>query len=289
MLRPLLLLLIACGCVGKAKYEAVESALAEARSELAAARESNEGLQGDLAAREARIAELEEQIVDLEKQLSATRGELQSVAEQLQGERAEKADLLKTRAQLKASIEEMTAALDDLARRKAEAEKRVAEFKDLVSRFQDLIDAGKLEVQIRDGRMVVQLATDVLFSSGKASLSGDGRKAVREVADVLKTIPDRRFQVEGHTDNVPISNQRYPSNWELASGRAITVVKEMLAVGMPAERISAASYAEFDPIAPNRTKDGRARNRRIQIVLVPDLSTLPGYAELEALEVGEEE
>ena len=100
---------------------------------------------------------------------------------------------------------------------------------------------------------------------------------------MLKAIPDRSFQVEGHTDNVPISNDKYKSNWELASGRSITVVKEMLDVGMPATRISAASYAEFAPVAPNRTDAGKAQNRRIQIVLVPDLSGLPGFEELEQL------
>lgn len=280
----ILALALAGGCVGKSKYEAVETALADARSELATSQEQNAALDEELRASRVEIAKLTKDIEGLEATLASTRSELAEVRRQLQTERAEKADLLKTRARLTASIDEMTAALDDLARRKAAAEKRVAEFKDLVDRFQDLIDAGKLEVQTRDGRMVVQLATDVLFSSGKADLSSEGRKAVREVGDVLKSIPDRSFQVEGHTDNVPISNAKYPSNWELASSRAITVVREMLSVGMPADRISAASYAEFDPIAPNRTQEGKARNRRIQIVIVPDLSTLPGYAELAEME-----
>ena len=277
-------LLVAPACVGKKKYDAVEAALTEARTQLAAEQQTTATLNQDLKDARARAAELQAEIESQKTALKATKDRLDGVEMQLQSERAEKADLLKTRAQLTASIEEMTAALDELARRKAEADRRVAEFRDLVSRFQDLIDAGKLEVRSRDGRMVVQLATDVLFSSGSASLSSDGRKAVREVADVLKAIPDRSFQVEGHTDDVPISNKQFPSNWELASARAITVVREMLEVGMPATRISAASYAEFDPVAPNRTKQGKAQNRRIQIVLVPDLSTLPGYEELQELE-----
>jgi len=284
MIRALpLLLLLLPGCVGKKKYDAVEAALARARTDLNTSKAENDALRAQLDEAEAQIATLEQDKKSLEDTLKTVRDQLAQVELRLQSELAEKADLLKTKAQLSASIEEMTTALDDLARRKAEAERRVAEFRDLVSRFQELIDAGKLEVKIIDGRMVVQLATDVLFASGSARLSGEGRKAVREVADVLKAIPDRSFQVEGHTDDVPISNETYPSNWELASDRAITVVKEMLDVGMPSQRISAASYAEFAPIAPNRTQAGKARNRRIQIVLVPDLSTLPGFEELEEL------
>ena len=270
-------------CVGKKKYEAVETALTEARTDLNAANKANAALQADLAAMTAERDARGQELADARVALEAARDRLTQLEGQLAAERAEKADLLKTRTQLKASIDEMTAALADLAERKIEADKRVAAFQDLVARFKTLIDAGKLQVKIIDGRMVVQLATDVLFSSGSASLSDEGRQAVREVADVLKSIPDRRFQVEGHTDNVPIATERYPSNWELASGRAVTVVKEMLDVGMPAGRISAASYAEHDPVAPNRTDEGKGMNRRIQIVIVPDLSGLPGYDELQGL------
>lgn len=270
-------------CVGKKKYEAVETALTEARTDLNAANKANAALQADLAAMTAERDDRGRQLADARVALEAARERLTQLEGQLSTERAEKADLLKTRTQLKASIDEMTAALAELAERKIEADKRVAAFQDLVARFKTLIDAGKLQVKIIDGRMVVQLATDVLFSSGSASLSDEGRQAVREVADVLKSIPDRRFQVEGHTDNVPIATERYPSNWELASDRAVTVVKEMLDVGMPAGRISAASYAEHDPVAPNRTAEGKGMNRRIQIVIVPDLSGLPGYEELQGL------
>ena len=131
--------------------------------------------------------------------------------------------------------------------------------------------------------MVVEMATDVLFGSGSARLSGDGRAAVQEVAGVLAELSGRRFQVEGHTDNVPIRTAQFPSNWELASARAITVVNEMIEAGVPNENVSAASFGEFKPAADNETPEGRAANRRIEIVLVPDLSTLPGFDELRRL------
>ncbi|MFK7928506.1 MAG: OmpA family protein [Myxococcota bacterium] len=270
-------------CVSKRKYTATEAALTQAKTDLAAAASAREALQGELDTANSDRSRMTQELTAKQQGLTDLQRKLAEVESQLNSERSEKAELLKTRAQLKNSISEMTAALDELAKRKVEADKRVAAFQDLVDRFKDLINAGKLQVKIIDGRMVVQLATDVLFGSGSASLSTDGRQAIREVADVLKSIPDRRFQVEGHTDNVPISTERYPSNWELASARAVTVVKEMLDVGMPPGRISASSYSEHDPVAPNRTTEGKAMNRRIQIVIIPDLSGLPGYEELQDL------
>ncbi|MCA9607361.1 MAG: OmpA family protein, partial [Myxococcales bacterium] len=174
-------------------------------------------------------------------------------------------------------------ALDELSRRKAQAEARVAEYRNLLARFKALIDAGKLKIRIIDGQMVVQLATDVLFPSGSAVLSENGHNAVVEVTAILKDIADRRFQVAGHTDNVPIKTSRYPSNWELAFDRSMSVVRTMIESGMPPSRVSAASYGEFKPTAPNDTDEGKAQNRRIEIMVVPDLSTLPGAEELEKL------
>jgi chemotaxis protein MotB len=159
----------------------------------------------------------------------------------------------------------------------------VQEFRSLLARFRALIDAGKLKVRIVDGRMVVVLATDVLFGSGSATLSKEGRSAVSEVAQVLASIPRRGFQVEGHTDAVPIATAQFASNWELAAARAITVTRAMVEAGLPATRVSAASYADTRPVASNGA-DGKAQNRRIDITIVPDLSALPGFDELNRLE-----
>ena len=192
------------------------------------------------------------------------------------------ATLARDRSKLAGSVEEMQTALRELQRRKALAESRVNEYRDLLRRFQSLIDAGKLKIKIVDGRMVVELATDVLFPSGKAELSEEGARAIGEVTAVLVELPNKKYQVEGHTDNIPISKS-FPSNWELASARALTVLKFMVSKGMPSPRISASSYAETRPVQSNKTPQGRAANRRIEIVVVPNLSTLPGFDELEDL------
>jgi chemotaxis protein MotB len=125
--------------------------------------------------------------------------------------------------------------------------------------------------------MVVALDSDLLFKSGSAALTPDGKKSVQEVATLLTSIPEKRFQVEGHTDNVGISSARYANNWELAAARAISVVQTMTDAGMPDTRVSAASFGEAKPAQPNDTKEGRAANRRVEIVVVPDLSKLPGF------------
>ncbi|MCB9668749.1 MAG: OmpA family protein [Alphaproteobacteria bacterium] len=192
--------------------------------------------------------------------------------------------MLKDRGAMAAEVSDMRSALEELERRKAAADARLKEFRDLIERFRTLIDAGTLEVKIKDGRMLVAMATDVLFASGSADLSKDGKAALTEVANILSSIPDREFQVEGHTDDDPIRTAQFPSNWYLASRRALNVVQHMLDNGMPPERISGASFGEFRPVAPNDSKENKSLNRRIEIVVVPDLSQMPGYDELQALQ-----
>ncbi len=186
----------------------------------------------------------------------------------------------KDRGQLKTSLEEMKKAMAEMRQRQTEQKQRLQEFEDLTKRFKKLTDSGALSVQFIDGKMVVSMGSDVLFPSGSAKLSAAGLDALKEVTKQLKAIPGKRYQVEGHTDNVPISTALFPSNWELASARALNVTRSMVDAGMPPERVSAASFGETSPRQANETPEGKAANRRIAIVVVPDLSTMPGYDEL---------
>jgi chemotaxis protein MotB len=191
--------------------------------------------------------------------------------------------LTKDKGQMQASLDDMKKAMDEMKTRQDEEQKRIKEFQDLTNRFKALTDAGTLSIKIQDGKMIVNLGSDVLFGSGSARLSVKGLDTVKEVSKQLTAIADKRYQVEGHTDNVPISSSAFASNWELASARAITVMKAMIDAGMPPNRVSAASYGDTSPLQSNDTAEGRAFNRRIAIVIVPDLSQLPGYDELEKL------
>jgi chemotaxis protein MotB len=265
--------LLLSGCVTQGTYDALQKQHDATLATLQQRESENADLKATLDKERANSKQLGEQIRKVQ-------AELESTIKAKQDLEADKSAMLSDTSRLQASIEEMKSALADLSKRKAEADSRIAEFKGLLNRFKSLIDAGKLKVKISDGRMVVELASDVLFSSGSANLSKDGRASIAEVAGLLADIPDRKFQIEGHTDNVPIATPHYPSNWELASARALTVLKTMIDAGMPAERISASSYADSKPAQPNDTVEGRAANRRIEIVVVPDLSSLPGFDEL---------
>jgi chemotaxis protein MotB len=184
---------------------------------------------------------------------------------------------------LEGTLSEKERAIEALRANEALAAQRIAAFQELTDKFSALVDAGMLKVSVVNGRMVVQMQTDVLFSSGSARLSKDGQAAIEEVSDLLASLEERRYQIEGHTDDLPIHTTAFPSNWELAAARAISVVSVMTENGMDPKRVSGVSYGEAIPIASNDTDEGKAMNRRIEIVVVPDLSQLPGFAELQRI------
>lgn len=264
------------GCVTAKKYEALEADLAKAQGELTKARGEISDLGTALEEAEAEAERLRGQIAQVEEALAIAETRASDAENQL-------ASVLKDKSSLTASIEDMQKALAELQRLQAQAEARAAEYRNVLAKFKSLIDNGKLKAKIVDGRMVLELQTDILFGSGSAKLSEEGAATIREVGSLLASIPDRKFQVEGHTDNIPIKNKTYPSNWELASARAINVVKEMVDAGMPGKRISAAAFADTRPTSSNQTDEGRAQNRRIEIVIVPDLSDLPGADQIEKM------
>ncbi len=266
LVRPTTLLLalgiaLIPGCVSKKKYIELENVLARTRQA---------------------VKDRDEERRDFEKRLEecAADRELLEVCEM------ERSRVLAEKGQLTHDVEAMTTAMIELARQQKEAQARIDEYKAVVAKFRELEAAGKLKVRIHDGKVIVELATDVLFASGKAALSPAGKDAVIEVAAILATLTDKQFQIEGHTDDVPIRTGQFPSNWELASARAITVVKALIEGGMPPESVSAASFAEFRPVTANDTPEHKAANRRIEIVMVPDLSQLPGFDELEKMSTG---
>ncbi len=174
------------------------------------------------------------------------------------------------------NLEASQAELQELRRQRAEAEKRLAAFKELTAKFQKMIDTGRLEIGVRDGRMIVKLPAGVLFESGKAELSRDGEMAVMEVAVILRDIPDRKFMVVGHTDSLPpLKTSFYKDNRELSMARALTVTRFMVGAGLKPQNLVAAGYGEYDPVGSNKTEAGKKANRRIEIVLLPSIEELP--------------
>jgi chemotaxis protein MotB len=276
-MRQLLLLLVsllALGCVSQGKYDDLKQKYDLAQDKLAEGQTSLSDVQGQASRLENENSRARAQLELLEQERVALEAEQHRLTLAL-------TQALEDRAKLKQSNADLERALAELALRKAMADRRVADFKKLVARFKGLIDAGTLIVTISHGRMVLQLPSDVLFDTGSARLSKIGKSAVTEIAAVLKEEPERSYQIEGHTDDVPIHTPQFPSNWELASARAIGVVRAMTEAGMIPGMLSAASYGENRPTLSNATEEGRRGNRRIEIIIVPDLSLLPGYDELQ--------
>ena len=165
--------------------------------------------------------------------------------------------------------------MEELRKAQVQAEARAAQFRKLVTQFKSLTDAGKLQVEIRENRMIVRLGDKILFDPGKTDFKPEGKDALTQVTVVLKDLPNRNYQVAGHTDNAPIKSARFRSNWDLSTARAVEVTNFMIASGMEPKRVSAAGYADQSPVVANDTPENKAKNRRIEITLVPNLDDLP--------------
>ncbi|MBL4633319.1 MAG: OmpA family protein [Kofleriaceae bacterium] len=221
-------------------------------------------------------------------ELLGDRKKLRSDKEQLTSDKASLSDSLDSTskaeaeasaraAKLAADMQATEAELLELRKQRVASDKRLAAFRVLTAKFKSLVDTGKLKVVFRQGQMVLELPSGVLFSSGQAKLSSGGEAALSEVLDVLKNFTDRRFLIAGHTDNIPVKSRKFRNNWLLSTARAVSVVLYMTdSAGFPAGKLAAAGYGEFAPVSDNTSPEGRAQNRRIEIILVPDLSELPG-------------
>jgi chemotaxis protein MotB len=176
--------------------------------------------------------------------------------------------------QLQSELSATKEELEELRKQRAEVDEQ---FADLTAKLQSMIDAGDLEVYMRRGLIMIGLPSQVLFPSGKAELSERGQKALGKIAAVIAEMPDRRLQVAGHTDNEPIGEKlklEWQDNWELSTARALTVTRFLIGKGMKPENLAAAGHGEFDPVSDNKSANGRRKNRRIELILVPDLSSL---------------
>ncbi len=183
-------------------------------------------------------------------------------------------------AQVASTLKVSQGELDELRAERAETEKRLEAFRALTASFQRMIDSGKLQVTMRHGRMIVKLPAEILFASGSADISKGGQTALAEVASVLKQMPERRFMIAGHTDNVPIGPSVFKNNLQLSTARAETVTEQLIQAGMNPAHLSAAGYSEYEPARENTTEAGRRENRRIEIVLLPNLADISVPAEL---------
>lgn len=257
------------GCVKKGIHEDVLAQLAQRNTDY-------EGLSLEYGDALAEISVLEDHLGLCQSDLANRT----STLEMTQGELAQcRTQLEEARLHLESSGEtarRLAERLEELAAIEAELRARDAIFTDIVAAFEELIQNGFVEVAIERGRLVIKMPQDILFESGSADVGEEGQLALAEVASVLGLLTEREFQVEGHTDNVPIETRRFPSNWELSAARALAVVHLFEENGVASSNVSAAGFGEYRPRAGNEEREDRALNRRIEIVMVPDLEAIFG-------------
>ncbi|MEI8255194.1 MAG: OmpA family protein [Deltaproteobacteria bacterium] len=171
---------------------------------------------------------------------------------------------------------------EELRRAQQASEQRLATFRQMLERFRAMITSGQLRVRIVRGRMVIELPAGILFETGDARLRGAGEEVLRQVAQVLRQIPDRDFLIAGHTDNVQLGRGgRFRDNWELSSQRAVNVVRFLQENGLSPEHLGSAGYGEFQAANPNDSDEHRQSNRRVEIILMPNMNELPDLGSLE--------
>jgi len=224
------------------------------------------------------LTALRTQAADSTKQATDCKASLVEATKKATGLEQQSGEVAKN---LNATKDELT----QLRAQKADADKRMAAIEDIQKQFAKMIDTGQLQVSARHGALVVSLPAEVLFPSGSSELSKQGEYAVVEVAAVLKKFADRRYLVVGHTDNQDFAKPKAGSaaadacvpkdNWQLSTERALTVTRVMVTAGMDPKNLMPAGEGDHDPVASNANGEGRQKNRRIEIVLLPAINELP--------------
>lgn len=248
LLGSLLLTTLACGEKEKAR-------IAELEAELETAKQSAQTEAGEAASKAETDAKA---LSDAQTKIDELEGEVATQSEKIIALEDAKGTLEGELGQKQKALESIKTVQDALA-------------KSLIEE----IDAGDIRVSERGGLLVIDVSDTVLFGVGDATLSERGQKVLTRLAESLKALPEQAvFQVGGHTDNQPIKSEevkaKFPTNWELSATRATNVVRFLEETcQIPGKRLVAAGFSEFRPVASNAKPKGRAKNRRIEIALLP--------------------
>ncbi len=251
------------------------------QGELDSAMDEVRTLRGELEESQSARSEVEANLAQLSAQNDEMTRHLQALGQNVSELEGQNSELTGQNTGLAETLAETRRALEEYRVREAQAQERLAMFRGLLSRFQNMIDSGRLRIRIVRNRMVLELQDDILFAAGRDEVKEEGRFALAEVSTVLRDMHERHFMVAGHTDNIPIRTRRFPSNWALSTSRAVNVVEFFIEQGVDQTRLSAAGFADTQPVASNDTAEGRSQNRRIEIILIPNLDELPDLSSLE--------
>ncbi len=229
--------IVASGCVSKGTFKKME---AQKNDEIMALQKDKGALEQQKAALEKDNASLKEQKTTLETDKAAAQQQVTTLEQQ-------KASLM------------------------ASSQQQQQQYEQLVQGLSKEVEKGQLQVRQYKNMLAVDLAEQIFFDSGKATLKKGGKEVLKKVGDALKGYENKIIRVVGHTDNVPVAKSlqaTFPTNWELSVARATNVVRYLQEVGVPPERMVPSGRAEYDPVASNDTPEGRQKNRRIEIMLI---------------------
>lgn len=254
-------------CVSSGRYHASLSALESARNDSAR-------LAGKVAQQDATIGQLKQQIDSLNNQISSLNGKVNDLTNRtglLSTDAANKQSLLnKSQQELAANqqrLQQLQALMDQQKKAIQEIRKKMS---DALVGF----NSNELSVAIKNGKVYVSLQENLLFPSGSAVVNPKGKLALGKLAEVLNNNPEITVDIEGHTDSIPIRG-RYQDNWDLSTARATSIVR-ILTVDYKVDpvRVIASGHSQYDPVQTNSTPNGRALNRRTEIILSPKLDEL---------------
>jgi chemotaxis protein MotB len=246
---------------------------------LSQSNNENAGLRSELRQRNNEIDGLKKDI----NQLNAAKSDLQGRYDQLMNDKI--ADAAKFDKSLKQKADELTEKERLLAEREKslrELQRMIARQDSITARLNDIIrnallgfKADELSVEIKNGKVYVSMSDKLLFKSGSAAVEAKGKEAIGILGGVLTKNPDIDVLIEGHTDNVPIRTAVFRDNWDLSVARATSIVRILTDdYKVPPTRLTASGKGEFMPRESNETAEGRARNRRTEIILSPKLDEL---------------
>jgi chemotaxis protein MotB len=217
-----------------------------------------------------------EEADSLSKELATVKGQRDELDKDL---KSKTDDLSKTAAEKRQKIADLEAENSKLKDNVAQLTKKSQEVeavsqthKELLQEMKGEIEKGQITITELKGKLTMDVVDKILFASGEAAVKKEGLAVLKRVVEILKTVKDKNIRIEGHTDNVKITSRLakvYPTNWELAAARAINVSKYLQQQGIDPKILSATAFGEYQPLADNATAEGRAKNRRIAIILLP--------------------
>jgi chemotaxis protein MotB len=244
--------------------------------ELGALKQKHAALTADNTALKAEFEKLTNEAAGLAKErlaLTKDKQELEQVLKAKSDTLSQNiSDLRQKVANLEGDNKKLREDIAALQRVKEEKVKEVSNtYELLLQNMKSEIAQGQVTISELKGKLTVNMEAAILFDSGKADVKTDGLEILSKMVETLKNVKDKAIRIEGHTDNVQISGaltRQFPTNWELSAARAINVAKYLQQQGLDPANLSAAAFAEYKPVADNGTKEGRAKNRRIEITLV---------------------